>query len=162
MKVISFPLHTSETEHDDMTAEALTLCGISLAAVFMGVGGDPSMLAIPGAMLASLVALLKATSEKRNWQERASNALGTSVIGSTGPSAIIYWFWPETAAKLIWQTWAFLGFLGGLCGWIVAYAFVKALGLRSDRFASRTLFRWEKRIAPGEQEESQNGRGGRN
>lgn len=146
-------------DHDDMTAEALTICAISLAATFMSAGGDPSMLAIPGAMLASLVALLKATQEKRNWQERASNALGTSVIGATAPSAIIHWFWPEAIPKMIWQTWAFLGFVGGLAGWIVAYAFVKALGLRSDKFADRALSRWARRNT--EDPESNDGRGGR-
>lgn len=162
MIALRAPLHAHQQDDertDDMTPEAITLCAISLAATFMSAGGDPSMLAIPGAMLAALVALLKATQEKRNWQERASNALGTSVIGSTAPSAIIYWFWPDAAQKMIWQAWAFLGFLGGLCGWIVAYAFVKALGLRSDRFANRTLFKWEKRITPDP--ESEDGRGGR-
>lgn len=147
-----------EELHDDMTAEAITLCAISLAATFIGAGGDPSVLAIPGAMLASLVALIKATQEKRNWQERATNALGTSVIGGTAPSAIIHWFWPEAVPKMIWQTWAFLGFMGGLCGWILAYAFVKALGLRSDRFANRTLTKWGRKITDDEGED-QNGPG---
>lgn len=145
--------HHEDDEHEsDMNAELLILCSISLAATFMGAGGDPSVFAIPGAMLASLVALLKATQEKRNWQERASNALGTSVIGATAPSAFIHWFWPDAIQKMVWQTWAFLGFCGGLLGWIVAFAFVKAVGLRSDRFANRITKRFERRYLPEDQD----------
>lgn len=151
----------SDEEHDtDMNPEMLIICSITLAATFVGAGGDPSVLAIPGAMMASLIALLKATQEKRSWQERASNALGTSVIGSTAPSAIIHYFWPEAVPKMIWQAWAFLGFCGGLFGWILAFAFVKALGLRSDRFANQAVKQFERRYLP-EDQDSKDGRGGR-
>lgn len=137
----------AEEPSDDMTAETLCIVSISLAATYLGAGGDASILAIPGAMLASLIALLKAASEKRVWQDRASAVIGTSVVGSTGPSALVHYFWPEAFPKMIWQAWALLGFLGGLIGWIFAYAFVKVIGLRSEEIADSALNRFKRRIS---------------
>lgn len=140
-----------------MTAEAFALISVSVAATYLGAGGDLSMLAIPGAMLASFIALLKATQEKRSWPDRAISMLGTSVVGSTGPSAVIHWIWPEILPKMIWQSWAFLGFIAGLIGWSIAYAFVKVTGLRSEKFANRFLKRQEDRFVDPDPE-SRHGR----
>lgn len=147
-----------ETEETDMNVESLILCSISLAATFVGAGGDPSIAAVCGAMLASMIALLKAAQEKRAWQDRAISMLGTSVIGSTAPSAILHWFFPDSVQKIIWQTWSILGFLGGMAGWSVAYAFIKIIGLRSERFANRTISQFERRYLP-EDQDSKDGRG---
>lgn len=126
-----------------MTSECLIIASISLAATYLGAGGDVTRMAIPGAMLAALVALLKAAQEKRGWQERAANSLGISIVGSTGPVAVIQYFWPDAIQKLTWQIVSLLGFLGGLIGWSLAFAFVKAVGLRSDNYANKTLNRWD-------------------
>lgn len=143
---------------DDMTAETLCIVSISLAATYLGAGGDASILAIPGAMLASLVALLKAASEKRVWQDKASAVIGTSVVGSTAPSAIIHYFWPEAYSKIIWQAWALLGFLGGLIGWIFAYAFVVVAGFRSEEIANSAISRWKRKLSSDRQDpESRSG-----
>lgn len=148
--------HQPHDEHDDdMTAECLTIMGISLAATYISAGGDPSRMAIPGAMLAALVALFKAAQEKRGWQEKAANSIGISVVGSTAPPAIIQYFWPDTMQRLGWQALALLGFLGGLVGWSLAYAFVKAVGLRSDRLADLTLDKWEPRITGSRREDEE-------
>jgi hypothetical protein len=157
MTVIRAHIHPEEENHDDMTAEALALMSISIAATYLGAGGDPSMLAIPGAMLASFIALCKATQEKRGWPDKVSSVVGTSVIGSTAPSAIIHWCWPDILPKMIWQSWSLLGFLGGLMGWSVAYAFVKVTGLRSEKFANSWLKRQEERLVG--RQESSDGRG---
>lgn len=145
MTVIQPQIATPEEHSDDMIPETLCIVSISLAATYIGSGGDLSTLAIPGAMLASLIALLKAAHEKRTWQERATSVIGTSVVGSTAPSAIMHYCWPEAYAKMIWQAWALLGFLGGLVGWIVAYACVKVLGFRSEEIADSMIIRWKKR-----------------
>lgn len=146
MRVIQPPIEASEDPSDDMTTETLCIVSVSLAATYIGSGGDAAMLAIPGAMLASLIALLKAAAEKRIWQDRASAVIGTSVVGSTGPSALVHYFWPDVYPKMIWQAWALLGFLGGLIGWIFAYAFVKVIGLRSEEIADSALSRWKRKI----------------
>lgn len=146
MTVIQPQITTPEETPDDMTAETLCLVSISLAATYIGSGGDASMLAIPGAMLAALVALLKATHEKRIWQDKASSVIGTSVVGSTAPSVVVHYFWPESYSKLIWQAWALFGFLGGLVGWIIAWAFVKVIGLRSEELADSAVSRFKRRL----------------
>ena len=61
----------NEETNDDMIPESLLLAGVSLAATFLSMGGDPSMIAIPGAMLAAVVALLKATKGYR-WPSAGS------------------------------------------------------------------------------------------
>lgn len=154
--------HRPGDDHDeehDMTAEFIAVMSISLAATYLSASGDVSRMAIPGAMLAALVALLKAAHEKRSWQEKAANSIGISVVGSTGPVALVQYFWPDILQKFTWQIVSLLGFLGGLIGWSIAFAFVKAVGLRSDRFANRTLGRWERRVT--DDPESKDGRGGR-
>lgn len=145
MTVIQPQITTPEESSDDMIPETLCIVSISLAATYIGGGGDLSTLAIPGAMLASLIALLKAAHEKRSWQERATSVIGTSVVGSTAPSAIMHYWWPEAYTKMIWQAWALLGFLGGLMGWIIAYACVKVLGFRSEEIADNMISRWKKK-----------------
>jgi len=160
--VLKPPIQASDEqrENNDMIPESLCLMSVSLAAVYLGAGGDASMLAIPGAMLAALVALLKAANEKRAWQDRACSVIGTSVVGSTAPSAVVHYYWPDAYPKMIWQAWALFGFLGGLVGWIIAFAFVKAVGLRSDGIANNVIHRWGKKLSPSDTD-SKDGRGGR-
>lgn len=157
--------HTQRSEDDheelnDMLPEATLIAGISLAATFIAAGGDPSLLCIPGSMIAALVALLKSTQEKRDWTEKAANSIGISAVGSTLPSAILHYCWPDAALKMIWQGWVFLGMMAGFLGWPLAYAFVKVFGLRSERFANRTVKQFERRYLP-EDQDSKDGRGGR-
>lgn len=139
-----------EQEDNDMSAEFLVLAGVSLAATFAAFNGDLSLVCIPGAMLAALVALLKSTEEKRGWPEKAANSIGISFFGSTLPSASMKWLWPEAWQSMVWQTWAILGFVGGMIGWPIAYAFVKVAGLRGEKFALRTWKKGERMIVDDE------------
>lgn len=147
-----------ENHEQDMLPEATLIAGISLAATFIAAGGDPSLACIPGSMIAALVALLKATQEKRDWTEKAANSLGIATLGSTLPSAVVHYWFPESAAKIFWQGWAMLGLMAGLLGWPLAYAFVKVFGLRSEKFANRTVRQLERRYLP-EDQDSKDGRG---
>lgn len=147
----------ADNDDNDMTSECLILAGVSLATTFIASQTDLSLVCVPGAMIAALVALLKSTQEKRDWTEKAANSIGISAVGSTVPSAFMHYFWPEIAGKFMWQAWAFLGFMFGLLGWPLAYAFVKVCGLRSEKFANRTVRSIEKRFVGDD--ESKGGRG---
>ncbi len=136
---------------DDMLPEALMLAGVSIAATYLSAGGDPWSMCIPGAIFSSFVALLKTTQDKRSWPEKTANSVGISFIGSTAPAGIIQYFWPHFTEKLTWQLAALLGFGFGLCGWPLAYAFVKVFGLRSERFANRKADQWERQYGGDDQ-----------
>lgn len=129
---------TDEETHD-MTPETLLLAGVSLAATFISAGGDPSMVAIPGAMLAAVVALLKATQEKRGWTDKGIVVIGTSIVGTTLPSVAINFFWPHWLDKLIWHFFLLAGFLSGLVGWMFAWAGVLVLDARREKLAKQAV-----------------------
>lgn len=118
-----------------MLPETILIAGVSLAATFISVGGDPSMVAIPGAMLAGLVALLKATQEKRQWTDKGIVVIGTSVVGATLPSAAVHAFWPQWIGKLTWHSFFLGGFISGLVGWMFAWAGILALDARREKIA---------------------------
>jgi hypothetical protein len=150
MTFVQAPLHPKEPS-DDMSVELLLLAAIGLSAPFLAtVAGSPDMLAIPGAVLAAAVALLKAVSEKRDWTQKGIVMVGTTVVGSTGPSAVIHYWWPDAIHRLIWQTYALLGFLSGIIGWMTLWCGI----LLWDKNQKRVL---EKEIAKrfGTQDEIQ-------
>lgn len=137
---------------DDMSVELLLLATIGLSAPILATSvGAHDMLAIPGAVLAAAVALLKAISEKRDWTQKGIVMVGTTVVGSTGPSAVIHYWWPEAINRLIWQTYALLGFLSGIIGWMTIWCGIQLW----DKNQKRVL---EKEIAKrfGTHDEPQN------
>lgn len=129
---------------DDMSIEILLLAAAGISAPFIAAnaGFAPDMVAILGAALAAIVGLLKASSEKRDWTSKGIVVVGTTVIGSTGPSAAIHWWWPESFARLVWQTWALLGFLSGIIGWMTIWCGI----LVWDRYQENA---WKKAIRKG-------------
>lgn len=135
-----------EQEENDMTAELFMIGGISIAATYFAAGGDISILSIPGAMLAALVALLKATQERRPWTDKGIVVIGTSVFGSTLPSGIINFFWPDWLAKLTWHVFLLAGFVFGLVGWMLGWAIVLAIDARRDRIAKKVVGVGERRF----------------
>lgn len=132
-----------------MIPETLLLAGVSLAATFLSVGGDPSMIAIPGAMLAAVVALLKATQEKRAWTDKGIVVIGTSIIGTTLPSAAVHMIWPDWVTKLTWHFFMLAGFLSGIVGWMFAWAGILVLDQRREKLAKRAIEAVERKYGLG-------------
>ncbi len=153
----------NEEPHDDMIAECLLLAGVSLAATFLSMGGDPSMIAIPGAMLAAVVALLKATQEKRLWTDKGIVVIGTSIVGSTLPSAAMHLVWPSWLDKMTWHIFLLAGFLSGLVGWMFAWAGILVLDARREKIASRAIDEMAKKfgVVPMDTEAPQAARTGK-
>lgn len=135
----------ADDEHTDMIPESILLVGVSIASIFIGAGGDPSMVAIPGSMLAAFVALLKATSEKRAWTDKGIMVIGTSLFGTTLPSVVVHMFWPEWLTKLTWHVFLLAGFLSGLVGWMLSWPFILALDARREKLAKQALDRLERK-----------------
>lgn len=142
---ITNPRHEAD-EINDMTPEFFIIAGISLAATFLSAGGNPDMLAIPGAMLAAVIVLLKAQQERRDWKDRAIATLGTSFVGSTGPGAAMHYFWPESFHTMRWTGWSLLGFFGGIIGWMFGYALIRVLDYRKERMIEKAVDEAERRL----------------
>ena len=147
------PVHSRHDEEiqtsDDMMPEALLLVGVSIAATFLSSGGDPSMVAIPGSMLAAFVALLKATQEKRAWTDKGIVVIGTSVVGTTLPSVAVHMMWPHWLEKLTWHVFLLSGFLSGLIGWMFAWAGILVLDQRREKMAKRAVEAFERKYGFG-------------
>ncbi len=132
-----------------MIPESILLVGVSIASIFIGAGGDPSMVAIPGAMLAAFVALLKATQEKRQWTDKGIVVIGTSLFGTTVPSVAVHMVWPHWMDKLTWHVYMLAGFLSGLIGWMFAWAGILVLDQRREKIAKRAMEQLERRFGVG-------------
>lgn len=145
MYFVQAPLgNQPEETSDDMSVEVLLLAVVGIAAPFLAANYTvaPDMVAILGAVLASIVGLLKAASEKRDWTARGIIVVGTTVVGSTGPSAVIHWWWPDSFARLLWQAWALLGFLSGIIGWMTIWCGIQVW----DKYQESA---WKKAIRKG-------------
>lgn len=134
---------------DDMSVEILLLAAIGITTPIIIHTGNADMYAIPGAILAAVVALLKAQSEKRDWSQKGIVIVGTTVVGSTGPAAAMHWWYPEAAMKLIPQAHALLGFLSGLIGWIIFWAGYLILDRRKENVAKAAIKEVERRMGIG-------------
>lgn len=132
---------------DDMSVEVILLATIGIATPIIVKSGNPDTFAILGAVLAAIVALLKATSEKREWTQKGIVIVGTTVVGSTAPSAAIHYWWPEAIQKLIWQAWGLMGFISGIVGWMFLWAGILAYDASKERMWQKALKRAEKKIS---------------
>jgi predicted membrane protein len=146
MTFVQAPLHPKEPS-DDMSVEILLLAAIGITAPIIIHSGNSDMFAIPGAILAAVVALLKANSEKRDWSQKGIVVVGTTVVGSTAPAAVIHWWYPEAVIKLIPQAHALLGFLSGLLGWLLFWAGYLILDRRKETVMKAAIKEAERRIA---------------
>lgn len=134
---------------DDMSVEILLLAAIGITTPIIITTGSSDMYAIPGAILAAVVALLKAQSEKRDWSQKGIVVVGTTVVGSTAPAAAIHWWYPEAITKLIPQAHALLGFLSGLVGWLLFWAGYLILDRRKENVAKAAIKEVERRMGIG-------------
>lgn len=144
--VLKPQIQSSDEPSDDMTPETLLLAGVSLAATYLAAGGQTDLICIPGAMLGAVVALLKATQEKRQWTDKGILVIGSSVMGTTAPSGLIHVFYPEWLEKLTWHIYLLAGFIFSIIGWMVVWPFILALDARRDRIAKAGLKMLEKRV----------------
>lgn len=126
-------------ESSDMIPETMLLAGVSLAATYIAAGGQTDLICIPGAMLGAVVALLKATQEKRQWTDKGILLIGSSVVGVTSPSALVHTFWPHWLEKLTWHVYFLAGFVFSIVGWMLLWPFILALDARRDRIAKAAI-----------------------
>src|SRR4051812_30931026 len=135
------PRHHFFTEDilDDMIPETLLLAGVSLAATYVAAGGQTDLICIPGAMLGAVVALLKATQERRLWTDKAIIVIGSSVIGTTLPSGAAHLMWPQWIEKLTWHVYFLAGFLCSIIGWMLAWPIILALDARREKLANAAI-----------------------
>lgn len=160
-KIITHRHEDDEHHLDDMIPEALMLGFISLSATYLAAGGSPDLLCVPGAMLGAVVALLKATQEKRPWTDKSILIIGSSVVGTTVPTAAVHMFWPHWLEKLTWHVYFFAAFICSIIGWMLIWPFILALDSRRDRIAKRALEALERKYGMRSDQESGDGRGGR-
>ena len=84
------------------------------------VGAAPSttdIVAVLGAMLATVIAVLDARKRDSSITNTISVILGSAFVGSVAPGALFYNFWPDLAERFTWHVWSGLGFIFGLVGW---------------------------------------------
>jgi len=137
--------HSKQTP-DDMSVEILLLAAIGVTTPIVLASGHAEMLAIPGAILAAVIALLKAIDEKRGWSERGIQVVGTTVLGSTAPTTAIQWWYPDAINKLAPQAFFLLGFVSGLIGWILFWAGYLILDRRKEKVMNAAIKEAEKRM----------------
>lgn len=97
------------------------------------------MVCIPGAMLGAVVALLKATQEKRQWTDKGIIIIGSSVIGTTLPSGAAHLVWPQWLEKLTWHVYFLAGFISSIIGWMLIWPVVLALDARREKIAKAAI-----------------------
>lgn len=149
MIVLQAPLqiaaHADEESHDDMIPESILLAGVSLAATYLAAGGQTDLICIPGAMLGAVVALMKATQEKRSWTDKGIILIGSSVVGTTVPSGAVHVFWPEWLDKLTWHIYGLAGFIFSIVGWMLIWPVILALDKRREGIAKAAVREIERR-----------------
>jgi hypothetical protein len=89
---------------------------------------DPDMVAVLGAMLATVVAVLEARKKDRSMGHTVSVLIASAFVGSVLPGGVMWTWWPERVPALSWHVWAALGFIAGLLGWAFTAA---VMALRS-------------------------------
>jgi hypothetical protein len=129
----------AEEVHDDMIPEALLLAGVSLAATYLAAGGQTDLICIPGAMLGAVVALLKATQERRQWTDKGIIIIGSSVIGTTLPSGVVNIVFPDWVNKLTWHVYFLAGFIFSIVGWMLIWPIIMLLDARRDKIAKAAV-----------------------
>lgn len=84
---------------------------------------NPDIVAVLGAMLAAVLAVLEARKKDRTLGHTVSVLIASAFVGSVLPGAIVWTWWPDRVAVMSWHVWAGMGFVVGLLGW----AFVAAV-----------------------------------
>lgn len=136
---------SAEEVYDDMIPETLLLAGVSLAATYLAAGGQTDLICIPGAMLGAVVALLKATQERRQWTDKGIIIIGSSVIGTTLPSGALHLLWPEWISKITWHVYFLAGFICSIVGWMLIWPVIMVLDSRREKIAKAAVKAMEAR-----------------
>lgn len=136
----------TEDVPDDMIPESLLLGGVSLAATYLAVGGQADLVCIPGAMLGAVVALLKATQDKRQWTDKGIIVIGSSVVGTTLPSGSVHAFWPEWLEKVTWHFYFLAGFICSIIGWMLIWPVIMGLDSRREKIARAAIRAMENKM----------------
>ncbi len=103
----------------------------TIAAVQVPTSAD--MVAVLGAMLATVIAVLDARKKDRSLGNTVAVVIGSAFVGSVAPGACFYTAFPDLAAKFTWHMWATLGFVGGLTGWSAVLAAISIWRSRQDK-----------------------------
>lgn len=90
------------------------------------------MVAVIGAMLATVIAVLDARKRDRTLGNTVSVVIGSAVVGSIAPGAVLWNIWPQFAATMSWHVWAAMGFVAGLAGWSAVLAATSVLRARQS------------------------------
>jgi len=118
--------------------------------VAFAVGNSPGaydIVAVIGAMLATVIAVLDARKRDSTPANTVSVILGSSFVGSMLPGVLFLNVWPTLAARFTWHVWASLGFIAGLIGWSVVRAVGAVIERRKDSLLAGLEERWLPRRA---------------
>lgn len=115
--------------------------GVTAVVVNLTPGGN-DMVAVLGAMLATVIAVLEARKKDRNLGNTVCVVIGSSFIGSIAPGALFFNAWPHLAERFTWHVWAALGFLVGLIGWSVVLAAIGVIQRRKDAALESLADKW--------------------
>lgn len=150
----------AEEVDDDMIPEAMLLAGVSLAATYLAAGGQTDLICIPGAMLGAVVALLKATQERRQWTDKGIIIIGSSVIGTTLPSGAVNVFLPEWVTKLTWHVYFLAGFICSIVGWMLIWPIIMVLDSRREKIAKAAVREIQRRVGLQDYSDQESSAGG--
>lgn len=121
------------------------IASIVTAAVTLGAiqaAANPDAFAIVGAMLGTIIIFLEAREKGRSWLKTGSSVIGSAFCGAVLPGALLWFFYPDFAAKAHWQIWAGAGFLCGLVGWGTILAAIAIWDARRDAILKKTADRY--------------------
>jgi F0F1-type ATP synthase assembly protein I len=104
------------------TATGILALGASAVVTVVQSRFDPDIVAVLGAMLAAVIAVIEARKSDRSMPHTVAVLIASAFIGAVLPGAIIWSWWPDKVANMSWHLWAALGFVFGLLGWAVTAA----------------------------------------
>jgi hypothetical protein len=130
-------------------------CGVPSSAMLAIASGPDTMdaWAAMGAMLASALVAADASRKERSFVHLTSVVLSCAFVGSVGPGATGYYFFPDKMATFTWHFWAASGFVAGLGGFGLVHSITVLWGKYHQRIESG-------KIIPGFFDDDDNPRGG--
>lgn len=113
-----------------------------VAAVVRNIPMANDIVAVIGAILATVIVILEARKKDRTLANTITLFIGSSLIGSITPGALFYNVWPERAESFTWHIWISLGFAAGLIGWLIVAGIWNFVIRRRDAFIAAAAKRW--------------------
>ena len=148
------PCHTSFEPHNTMPfcpisfpLASIALCAVAALIAVLNGPATEDIYAVIGAMLAAVVVLVDFSAAnkagRRGTMQFMTVFISSAFVGSIGPGAAAHWLMVEAAPALTWHSWAALGFVFGLAGWVVTrsvlWVFNRRLPGALDSFVSSKL-----------------------